>query len=162
MTPYIIPPITELPPAPDYVLTDDGRAEWARAGAILVAAGRLHEGNVEFLGIYCEMYGHAARQRRAGTVPILIHELARWRRDLGIVAPDDEVTPDMQKPNDYETVLPLVFVALDQVERDHDRAVVAAAALDWGVTRLEESGWSLERIRTHLAQLLDTEGGFSA
>jgi hypothetical protein len=91
MTEYTLPPIAELPPPPDYLVTDDGRAEWARAGAILIAENRLTEANVEFLGIYCAMYGQVARQRRAGAVPILVHELRAWQRDLGIAPPDEDV-----------------------------------------------------------------------
>lgn len=84
MTEYTLQLVTELPPPPDYVLTDDGRAEWARAGALLIADGRLNEWNVEFLGTYCAIYGQVAGQRRAGVVPILLHELRAWQRDLGI------------------------------------------------------------------------------
>jgi hypothetical protein len=85
-----LPPLTELPPPEDWIKTDEGRAEWARAGAILIAAGRLNEANIVFFGHYCALYGLVAAQRRAGAVSILVHELRAFRRDLGIPPPDDE------------------------------------------------------------------------
>lgn len=58
-------------------------------------------------------------------------------------------------PADYETTLPKVFHVLAELEQRHHQVDVAVSAIEWGICRLEESGWSLEEIRTHLQLLLD-------
>jgi hypothetical protein len=57
--------------------------------------------------------------------------------------------------SDYESVLPKVFYALGETERGAAAEVVAICAIEWGVCRLEECGWSPEQIRAHIRLLLD-------
>jgi hypothetical protein len=63
----------------------------------------------------------------------------------------------MTTPSDYESTLPKVFYALDELQSDHDQVDIATAAIEWGLDQLEQAGWSRERIRTRLAKLHDAD-----
>ena len=62
--------LTELPPAPDYLQNyDEVKAEWTRAGTILLGLGQLDEKRLGYLGMYCAFFGAVIGIIRAGSVP---------------------------------------------------------------------------------------------
>jgi hypothetical protein len=95
--------LTELPPPPAYLQTDEGKSEWALQGNDLIKSGWLSARRLSALGIYCRLHACILQTWAAGATPSahMLYQYRGMQKDLGIAgmtAPKAPTDAD-RKPN---------------------------------------------------------------
>ncbi len=67
--PAVIPPMEQVPPAPDWLPNAYAVKEWRRLAAILTANRLLTEGMTSALGMLCALHGRLVQIWAAGATP---------------------------------------------------------------------------------------------
>ncbi|MBH2010059.1 MAG: hypothetical protein I8H71_10200 [Xanthomonadaceae bacterium] len=98
-------PLTEAPPAPEWLLNDEARTEWRRLVPILVATRLINPALVSVLGHVCCLHGSIARTLAAGAMPkpALVAQYRLLLNDFGLTpaARDKVATPRADAANRF-------------------------------------------------------------
>lgn len=101
-----LPPVSEIPPPPDWLPNAFAVREWNRLAPILFDNGLLTEASLSTLGVLCSCYGELAKQYSAGLSPTG-HLVAQYRNlinDFGMTpssASKVRASGDQAKPNRF-------------------------------------------------------------
>ena len=91
-----MPPLNEVPPAPDWLPNSHAIAEWNRLAPILTGSKILTEGSLSLLAMLCATHGKIVQSFTAGEMPsgALLSALRNMNSDFGITpASQSKVRP---------------------------------------------------------------------